>query len=631
MMSAMKSAFLGGSSSDARKENSAPNLVLPNGLATWKDVVATLGQPTYRSVDDFTRRVLAVSGVREGKKISVAGLNDLFNKVLTGTERAKLATEVFPYAHSLVLALPKVFPDGRIKSMLRGTAGETTLTNLQVACLMASALFGLLLKREAVWEESKPDDPTASDDEDDFYPYANEDPAFARQSEAAKQKQRRDERLAIWEDEVADYRAWMSRPSVNIMQDMNFDRLFKPYKAQQGAVHAKLQCLFTFFETRMEEGVGRDVGAVLPKRMSDRLAAQAPAAPAAPPAAGAPDSEQKAEVPSPSGSVTVIRRHVSSDDIKSLFSSDALAANKTPLVRMVVRGSGTFEDDAPNMLQTDFANKFIGSSVLEGGCVQEQIRFSINPECMVSMGLCDVMADNEAIIITGTQRISNGKGYDKNFKYAGPAVDKTPLDNKGRRSTTIVGIDAIKFDRQQEILQFSEKGMLRDIVKAYAGYSISDAELGYKCTGVATGNWGCGAFYGAVDLKSMLLWIVVSLTGREIHYFPYGDKRAAPLQSVVDAVRAYKRAGGAAAAAAAPEAADASGESKSSAWSTEVTVGDLWTLLRDFVKGNEKAYSAAYYPQKKHRAPALIARPPPAVPDLYGHVLRTFGAAPQSS
>jgi hypothetical protein len=50
--------------------------------------------------------------------------------------------------------------------------------------------------------------------------------------------------------------------------------------------------------------------------------------------------------------------------------------------------------------------------------------------------------------------------------------------------------------------------------------------------GIATGNWGCGAFYGSVELKSMLLWIVCSLLGRPLYYFPYGDKRAAQLPEV---------------------------------------------------------------------------------------------------
>ena len=43
---------------------------------------------------------------------------------------------------------------------------------------------------------------------------------------------------------------------------------------------------------------------------------------------------------------------------------------------------------------------------------------------------------------------------------------------------------------------------------------------------VATGNWGCGAFGGDPQLKSMLQWMAVSAAGRaEMIYFPFSDKR----------------------------------------------------------------------------------------------------------
>jgi hypothetical protein len=40
--------------------------------------------------------------------------------------------------------------------------------------------------------------------------------------------------------------------------------------------------------------------------------------------------------------------------------------------------------------------------VLDSGCVQEEIRFVVSPECLVSMGLADVMAPDEAITIVRT-------------------------------------------------------------------------------------------------------------------------------------------------------------------------------------------------------------------------------------
>ena len=48
----------------------------------------------------------------------------------------------------------------------------------------------------------------------------------------------------------------------------------------------------------------------------------------------------------------------------------------------------------------DFANKKVGGGVLAGGRVQEEIRFCICPELLVSRLVMDHMDPNEAIIIT---------------------------------------------------------------------------------------------------------------------------------------------------------------------------------------------------------------------------------------
>lgn len=41
------------------------------------------------------------------------------------------------------------------------------------------------------------------------------------------------------------------------------------------------------------------------------------------------------------------------------------------------------------------------AGVLHAGCVQEEIRFCISPECLVSLLVCDRMAEDEAILLVG--------------------------------------------------------------------------------------------------------------------------------------------------------------------------------------------------------------------------------------
>ena len=61
--------------------------------------------------------------------------------------------------------------------------------------------------------------------------------------------------------------------------------------------------------------------------------------------------------------------------------------------------------------------------------------------------------------------------------------------------------------------------------KAYVGFSFY-AELtdSIQYPGVATGNWGCGAFNGSAHLKSLIQMMALRQAGRPMAYFTFGDK-----------------------------------------------------------------------------------------------------------
>ena len=60
-------------------------------------------------------------------------------------------------------------------------------------------------------------------------------------------------------------------------------------------------------------------------------------------------------------------------------------------------------------------------------------------------------------------------------------------------------------------------------LQAYAGFYSPDFESGERVPGVATGNWGCGAFRGDTKLKSLLQLMAASQAGRSVAYFTFGD------------------------------------------------------------------------------------------------------------
>ena len=60
---------------------------------------------------------------------------------------------------------------------------------------------------------------------------------------------------------------------------------------------------------------------------------------------------------------------------------------------------------------------FIQNNYIQG-CVQEEIRFSINPELFVSMIFTQLLDPLESAIIIGTERASQYTGYGRTFQYS---------------------------------------------------------------------------------------------------------------------------------------------------------------------------------------------------------------------
>lgn len=97
------------------------------------------------------------------------------------------------------------------------------------------------------------------------------------------------------------------------------------------------------------------------------------------------------------------------------------------------------------------------------GCVQEEIRFVICPELMVTMLVTEALDDTEALIVTGIERYSKYEGYSNSFKWSGDFIDETPRDSSGRRMTSVVAIDALYFT--QPALQFDLNKITRELNK----------------------------------------------------------------------------------------------------------------------------------------------------------------------
>ena len=166
----------------------------------------------------------------------------------------------------------------------------------------------------------------------------------------------------------------------------------------------------------------------------------------------------------------------------------------------------------------DFANQYIGGGTLNGGCVQEEILFAIEPEAIVSLFFMEVMDDNDAIAIFNTIQYSKYDGYGWDFIYTGCAID-----DKNIKKNRIIAIDAICVGSYGSYFAIKNE-INRDIHKAYVGFSLANSDNNIPKT-IATGNWGCGAFNGNHELKFIQQWIAASYAGIErLDYYTFKDK-----------------------------------------------------------------------------------------------------------
>ncbi|XVF86196.1 hypothetical protein PTKIN_Ptkin18bG0021000 [Pterospermum kingtungense] len=248
----------------------------------------------------------------------------------------------------------------------------------------------------------------------------------------------------------------------------------------------------------------------------------------------------------PTGFVSFERKLLSLQSLVSYPNADFWTKSTIPLCPFQVHSSGLIEDQSTGALEIDFANKYLGGGALYRGCVQEEIRFMINPELIAGMLFLPSMAENEAVEIVGAERFSDYTGYASSFRFSGDHVDKRSIDFLGRRKTRIVAIDALCSPRMK---QYKLKYLLRETNKAFCGFLDESKYRQYKmlfklneapsasietsggsmkeevqksddrggqfmdpesCIGIATGNWGCGAFGGDPEIKTIIQWLAAS-------------------------------------------------------------------------------------------------------------------------
>lgn len=178
----------------------------------------------------------------------------------------------------------------------------------------------------------------------------------------------------------------------------------------------------------------------------------------------------------------------------------------------------------------DFANKQVHIGSVIASATQEEVLFSIRPECFLGIVLFEQLADDEAALIHGAQRYCNYKGYLNSFTLTGPYQPSI----KETHPPAVVIIDA-HMNRNDS--QFDEGVVERDIFKAYLGFKgvplrcgaalPSTADALDRMPVISTGGWGCGIFRGDQFLKFVQQSIAASMAQCRLVYSSFGNAERA--------------------------------------------------------------------------------------------------------
>ncbi|EYB96491.1 hypothetical protein Y032_0150g2782 [Ancylostoma ceylanicum] len=208
---------------------------------------------------------------------------------------------------------------------------------------------------------------------------------------------------------------------------------------------------------------------------------------------------------------------------REVVEKDALPnweADETSVPLVAVASDGSIEDSY-GCLQVDFANEYIGGGVLNSGAVQEEIRFLICPEMIVSCLLCEKMGPLEAIHIVGAQRYSDYTGYGETLEWARlENYGFEPRDCFRRVICEVVAMDAKLFKPIARAVQYRPENIDRELNKAFTGFRSTQRPT----RPIATGNWGCGVFGGDKELKSLIQMIAAAKVGRDMIYYTFSNE-----------------------------------------------------------------------------------------------------------
>lgn len=172
-----------------------------------------------------------------------------------------------------------------------------------------------------------------------------------------------------------------------------------------------------------------------------------------------------------------------------------------------------------------FANRQVGFGK---SATMEEVAVGTTPEACPIVLVTPPLKDDEVLIVVGVESLVVVEGHGRTARMTRVNRAVPPTRDSPWRTRTMLFMDALELDGYDNTSLDPLPDLLpghvdRELQKAYTAFS-SGSPTPYAH--VATGLWGCGAFGGNDEVKTMIQWCAAAFAGVPLSFAYTGDRSA---------------------------------------------------------------------------------------------------------
>ncbi|KAF7368636.1 Poly glycohydrolase isoform [Mycena venus] len=146
---------------------------------------------------------------------------------------------------------------------------------------------------------------------------------------------------------------------------------------------------------------------------------------------------------------------------------------------------------------------------------QEEMHVGCTPQSLPAKLFAPPLKDNEVIVLRGCEAVVELTGYARNAKLS--AI--IPVGKHNWSARTMLFMDALEldgYDASASTPDLLPGNVDRELTKAYTAFASYPGHTPYET--VVTGHWGCRAFGGNREIKSIIQWSAASMAGVQLNF-----------------------------------------------------------------------------------------------------------------